>query len=44
MDYLDMENEDFGYKLVDNAPQEASDALERYLSRLNNTFEFIYLD
>jgi hypothetical protein len=36
LDYLDEDYTDFGYKLVDNAPDEAVKALASYLKRVNN--------
>lgn len=39
LDYLDTDNEDFGYKLVDNAPKEAISALVLYLLRSEKIIE-----
>lgn len=36
LNYLDTNNIDWGIELVDNAPKEAIDALNSYLSRYNN--------
>jgi hypothetical protein len=33
LDYLDEQGDDWGFKLIDDAPQEAIDALASYLSR-----------
>lgn len=41
LDYLDEDYEGWGFKLVDNAPEEAVDALDSYTRRCNRIKESV---